>query len=56
MLFEDLIKHIPYDMTEVRARAEGVFSVLESRVKLNKKVITFSIEGATPKHNNGAIL
>ena len=25
MLFEDLIKNIPYDMVEVRMRAEGVF-------------------------------
>ena len=25
MIFEDLIKNTPYDMMEVRARAEGVF-------------------------------
>ena len=52
MLFEDLIKHIPYDMTEVRARSEGVFRVLESKEKLNKKVITISVEEVTPEHNS----
>ena len=30
MLFEDLIKNTPYNMTEIRERAEGVFRVLES--------------------------
>ena len=33
MLFEDLIKNTPYDMAEVRVRAEGVFRVLKSRKK-----------------------
>ena len=28
MLFKDLIKNTPYDMAEVRTRAEGVFKVL----------------------------
>ena len=44
MLFEDLIKNTPYDITEVRARVEGVFRVLESREKLSKKVTTISVE------------
>ena len=46
MLFEDLIKHTPYDMAEVRKRVEGVFRVLESREKLNKKVTTISVDKA----------
>ena len=44
MLFEDLIKNTPYDMIEVRARAEGVFRVLESQEKLSKKVTTISVQ------------
>ena len=44
MLFEDLIKNNPYDMAEVRMRAEGVFRVLESREKMNKKV---AVEGGS---------
>ena len=28
MLFENLIKSTPYDMVEIRARAEGIFRVL----------------------------
>ena len=51
MLFEDLIKNTPFDMTEVRARAEGVFKVLESWEKLIKKVIAISIEKATPEQS-----
>ena len=38
MLFEDLIKNTPYDMAEIKERAEGVFRVPESRQKLNRKV------------------
>ena len=49
MLFEDLIKNTPYDMTEVRERAEEVFRVLEGREKLSKKVTTISVENATPE-------
>ena len=48
MLFEDLIKNTPYDMAEVRVRAEGVFRVLESREKLSKKVTTIFIEKVAP--------
>ena len=44
MLFEDLIKNTPYDMTEIRERAEGVFRVLESREKLSKKVTAILVE------------
>ena len=44
MLFENLIKNTPYDMAEIRVRAEGVFRVLESREKLSRKVTTISIE------------
>ena len=44
MLFEDLIKNTPYDMTEVGARAEGVFKVLEIWEKLSKKVTTIFVE------------
>ena len=45
-LFEDLIKNTPYDMTEIRVRAEGVFRVLESREKLSNKMTTISMENA----------
>ena len=48
MLFEDLIKNTPYDMTEVKERAEGVFRVLESREKLGKKVTVISMEKEFP--------
>ena len=48
MLFEDLIKNTPYDITEIRARSEGVFRVLESREKLSKKVTAISVEKAIP--------
>ena len=51
MLFEDLIKNTPYDMTEVRVRVEGVFRVLESREKLSKKVTTISVEKVTPEQS-----
>ena len=51
MLFEDLIKNIPYDMTEIREKAEGVFRVLESREKLSKKVTAISVEKEDPVHN-----
>ena len=51
MLFEDLMKNTPYDMTEVRARAEGVFRVLESRKKLSKKVIAISVEKVAPEQS-----
>ena len=44
MLFEDLIKNTPYDMTKVRVRAQGVFKVLESQEKLSNKVTTISVE------------
>ena len=37
MLFEDLIKNTLYDMTEIRASAEGVFGLLKSMEKLSKK-------------------
>ena len=37
MLFEDLIKNTPYDMVEIRERAEGVFRVLESTAKVEQK-------------------
>ena len=48
MIFKNLIKNTPYDMVEVRTRAEGVFRMLKSREKLNKKVIAISMERATP--------
>ena len=51
MLFKDLIKNTPYDMVEIRARVEGVFRVLKSRKKLNKKVTAISVEKAAPKQN-----
>ena len=51
MLFEDLIRNTPYDMAETRARAEGVFRVLESREKLSKKVTAISMEKIAPKQN-----
>ena len=51
LLFKDLIKNTPYDMAEIRARAEGVFRVLESREKLSKKVTAISVEKATLEHN-----
>ena len=47
ILFKDLIKNTPYDMTEIRVRAEGVFRVLESREKLIRKVTAISVEKAT---------
>ena len=49
MLFEDLIKNTPYDMTELRARAEGVFKVLESQENLSKKVTAIFIKKAIPE-------
>ena len=49
MLFEDLNKNTAYDMAEIRARAEGVFRVLESREKLSKKVTAIFVEKATPE-------
>ena len=51
MLFEDLIKNTPYDMTEIRDRAEGVFRVLESREKLDKKVTAISVENEVSMQN-----
>ena len=51
MLFEDLIKNTPYDMKEVRARAERVFRVLESMEKLSKKVTAISVEKTTPEQS-----
>ena len=51
MLIEDLIKNTPYDMAEIRARAKGVFRVLESREKLSKKVTTISVEKTIPEMN-----
>ena len=48
IFFEDLIKNTPYDMVEIRARAEGIFRVLESREKLSKKVTSISIEKVAP--------
>ena len=49
MLFEDLIKNTPYDMAEIKVRAEGVFRVLESQEKLNKKVTAISVEKVAPE-------
>ena len=37
MLFKDLTENTPYDMVEIRVRAEGVFRVLESREKAERK-------------------
>ena len=51
MLFKDLIKNTPYDMTEIRERAEGVFRVLESMEKLGNKVIAISVEKEIPMQN-----
>ena len=51
MLFEDLIKNTPYDMAEIRVRAEGVFRFLESREKLTRKVTTISVEKVAPEQN-----
>ena len=51
MLFEDLIKNTPYDMAEIRMRAEGVFRVLESREKLSRKVTAISVEKVAPRQN-----
>ena len=51
MLFEDLIKNTPYDMAEIRMRAEGVFKVLESKEKLSKKVTAISMERASLEQN-----
>ena len=51
MLFEDLIKNTPYDMTKIRVRAEGVFRVLKSREKLSRKVTAISVEKITPEQN-----
>lgn len=33
MMFEDLIKHSPYDMAKVRTKAEDMFRVLECSEK-----------------------
>ena len=51
MLFEDLIKNAPYDMTKVRARAKRVFRVLENKEKLSKKVTAISVEKAAPEQS-----
>ena len=51
MLFEDLIKNPPYDMTDIRERAERVFRVSESREKLSKKVTAISMEKELPMQN-----
>ena len=51
MLFEDLIKNTPYDMAEIRERAEGVFKVLESREKLSRKVTAISVEKVASVQN-----
>ena len=51
MLFEGLIKNTPYDMAEIRERAEGVFRVLESREKLGRKVIAIFMEKEIPVQN-----
>ena len=51
ILFEDLIKNTPYDMAEIKVRAEGVFRVLESREKLSRKVTTISVEKVVPEQN-----
>ena len=49
MLFEDLIKNTPYDMAEIRVRAEGVFRVLESKEKLSRKVTAIYVEKVAPE-------
>ena len=51
MLFEDLIKNTPHDMTEIRERVEGVFRVLESMEKLGRKVTAISVEKEAPVQN-----
>ena len=51
MLFEDLIKNTPYDMAEIKERAEGVFRVLESREKLGRKVTAISVKKEIPVQN-----
>ena len=51
MLFEDLIKNTPYDMAEIRERAERVFKVLKSREKLGRKVTAISVEKEIPMQN-----
>ena len=51
MLFEDLIKNTPYDKATIRARAEGLFRMLESKEKLSKKVTAISMEKVAPKQN-----
>ena len=51
MLFEDLIKNTPYDMAEIRVRAEGVFRFLESKEKLTIKVTTISVAKVAPEQN-----
>ena len=51
MLFKDLVKNTPYDMTEVKARAEELYRVLESREKLNKKVTAISMEKSVPEQS-----
>ena len=56
MLFKDLVKNTPYDMAEIRARAEGVFRVLESIEKLSKKVIAISMEKAALEYNKSSFL
>ena len=48
MLLEDLIKNTPYDMIEIREKAEGVFRVLESGEKLGRKVTVISVEKEIP--------
>lgn len=53
MLFEDLIKHSPYDIAKDKLRAKRVFKELESQEKLAKKIIIIA-NGATrnmPKSN-----
>ena len=49
MLFKDLIKNTPYDIVEIRVKAEGVFRVLDSRKKLSRKVKAISVEKVAPK-------
>ena len=51
MLFEDLIKNTPYDITKIRMRAEGIFRVLEGREKLSRKVTVISVEKVVPEQN-----
>ena len=52
MLLEDLIRNTPYDMVEIRVRAEGVFRVLESQEKLSKKVMAIFIKKVAPEQGN----